>query len=936
MDVELAELDEEGQSGSVSSTIAVAKALINRRAERVQLDRLLADARNGISAAVVLRGEAGVGKSALLDYVLMHAAGCHVVRAAGVESEMELPFATLHQICAPFLNGFERLPPPQRDALGTALGHRSGPPPDRFLVGVAVLGLLSDSAEAQPLVCLVDDVEWIDRASAQVLGFVARRLAAESVVMIFAVRMSVETRDLAGLPELTIGPLADPHARAVLESAITGKLDESVRERILAEARGNPLALQELARAWTPMALAGGFGLPDGASVLAKIEEIFRRDLAPLADDSRRLLLVAAAEPVGDPALVIAAAERIGIPADAADRATASGLLDIDTQVRFRHPLVRSVVYREAPVSQRRAVHGALAEATDPAIDPDRRAWHLAAAASGPDEEIAGELERSAARAQARGGLAAAAAFLDRAVTLTVDPARRAERALVAAQASFQAGAFDPAQRLLAMAEAYPLDEFQGARADLLRGHIAVVLSYGTGVAPLLLRAARRLEPFDLEVARMAYLMAWGAAVMSGHLERGSVLIEICHAIRALPTPAVARPLDLVLDGLALLTTDGRAVATPTLQRAAKAVADMPIEDVLRWGWLAGAPSAATWDADGMRAIFERQVQLVRDAGALAELPLHLNALGGVKALCGDFEGAGLLIAESARVAAATGSQIPPFAELTLKAQQGRQPEAAGLIEATLKHAAAGGQGSGAMAAHVAAAVLYNGLARYGEAAWAAGQVAANALDPWNFVLALPELVEAAVRSGDTELARGALDRLAETTHPAGTDYALGIEARSRALLSSGVTAEQLYRQAIDYLGRTEIRPELARAHLLYGEWLRREGRRVDARDQLRTAHDIFIGIGMEAFAERARHELLATGKRVRKRSVETQDQLTPQETQIARLAGDGRTNPEIGAQLFLSRRTVEWHLRKVFDKLDVRSRRELQEALRRLSPMGS
>jgi DNA-binding CsgD family transcriptional regulator len=921
----------------VSPKPTLAGSLVDRRAECARLDLLVADARTGTSAAVVVRGEAGVGKSALLDYLLLKADGCRVARAAGAESEMELPFAALHQLCLPFLDELERLPGPQRHALGIALGLAGGPAPDRFLVGVAVLSLLSDLAETQPLVCLVDDAHWLDRASAQVLGFVARRLAAESVVFVFAVRASVDTPDLAGLPELTVGPLPDSDARAVLESAIPGRLDDSVRDRILAEARGNPLALLELARAWTPMALAGGFGLPDNASVSAKIEEIFRRRLTPLPEDTRRLLLVAAAEPVGDPALILAAAARLGITAEAAEPATASGLIDIGTQVRFRHPLVRSVVYREAPASHRRVVHAALAAATDATADPDRRAWHLAAAASGPNEEIAAELERSATRAQARGGLAAAAAFLERAVALTNDPTRHAERGLIAAEASFRAGAFDAVPRLLAMAEASQLSGFQSARADLLRGHLAFVVSYARDGAQLLLRAARQLETIDLELARRAYLTAWGAAVTAGHLGQAGVLLEICRAVRALPAPsATAHPLDLVLDGLAQLTTEGHAAATPTLQRAAKAAAEIPVEDVLLWGWLAGAPSAATWDPEGTDVIFERQARIVRDAGALAELPVILNSLGLAKTWSGDFEGARLLIAESDEVAAATGTQIPPFTALSLLARQGREPEASALIEATLKGAIAGGQGIGVMTALWAAAVLNNGLARYEEAAAAASEVIAKAVDPFHSTFVLPELVEAAVRAGDGELARKALERLVETTQPSGTDHALGMEARSRALLSEGTTAERLYREAIERLSRIKRRPDLARAHLLYGEWLRREGRRVDARDQLRTAHDLFLAIGMEAFGERARHELLATGERVRTRSVDTQDQLTPQELQIARLAGDGRTNPEIGAQLFLSRRTVEWHLRKVFDKLDVRSRRELPQALRRATPAAS
>lgn len=913
----------------VGSTTKTSRALAGRRAECARLDQLLADARTGTSAAVVVRGEAGAGKTALLDYLLGNATGCHVARAAGVESEMELPFAALHQLCAPFLNVLERLPAPQRDALGTAFGLVSGAPRDRFLVGVAVLSLFSDSAEAQPVVCLVDDAQWIDRASSQVLGFVARRLAAESVVLIFAARASADTPDLTGVPELTIGPLAEPDARAVLESAISGKLDESVRDRIVAEAHGNPLALLELARAWSPMELAGGFGLPDNASVSAKVEEIFRRYLTPLSDETRRMLLLAAAEPVGDAALIQAAAERVGIPAEAADAANGSGLVDIGTQVRFRHPLVRSVVYREAPLGERRIVHRALAEATDRALDPDRRAWHLAAAASGPDEEVAADLERSAARAQARGGLAAAAAFLDRAVGLTPDPARRTERALTAGQASFQAGAFDAAHRLLVIAEAYPLAEFQAAQADLLHGHLAYVSSYGADAALLLLKAARRLEPFDLDLARSAYITAWAGALVAGYLGGANVLIEISRAARSLPLPSEgAHPLDLVLDGVAQLTIEGHAAAAPTLQRAATAVLEMSVDEALRCGSQAGAPSTLLWD--GSTAVFERNARLIREAGALAELPIYLQEVGLAKTLVGDFEGAAIAIAESDRVAAAIGTPLPPFASLTLLARQGRELEASLLIEATIKQCTAGMQGLPVLAAELAAAVLYNGLGRYGEAASAAAHVTANAGPVALYNWGLPELVEAAVRSGDPDLARDALARLVETTQPAGTDYALGMEARSRALVGEGGAAERLYREAIDRLSRTDIRPEVARAHLLYGEWLRREGRRIDARDQLRTAHDMFIAIGMEAFGERARHELLATGERVRKRTVETQDQLTPQELQIARLASDGRTNPEIGTQLFLSRRTVEWHLRKVFDKLEVRSRRELSEAIRR------
>ena len=906
-----------------------ATSLTDRRAERDALGRLVEAIRASESRVLVLRGDPGVGKTVLLDYLAGQASGsgCRVARVVGVQSEMELAFAGLHQLCAPMLGRAERLPVPQRDALRTAFGISVGPAPDRFFVGLAVLSLLSEVAGERPLICLIDDEQWLDQASAQALGFTARRLGADPVGLVFAAREP--GAELTGLPELEIDGLRDEDARALLESALAGPLDARVRDLIVAETRGNPLALLELPRGLSPAELAGGFGLPGAAPLIGRIEDSFTRQLDALPAQTRRLLALAAADPYGDRSLVWRAAGRLGIPVHVAAPAVEAGLAEFGAQVRFRHPLARLAVYRSAPFADRQQMHAALAEVTDPIADPDRRAWHRAQAAAGPDEEVAVELERSAGRAQARGGLAAAAAFLERSVALTADPARHAERTLAAAQASLQAGAFGKAVDLLATAEAGPLDEFQHARVDLLRGHVAFASGFGSDAPPILLKAARRLQPFDLELARETFLTAWGAAVSAGRLAGGDVLLEVCRAIRALPpAPGDPRPLDLLLDGLALLSTEGRAAATPTLQRAAKALADIPVEDVLRWGW-AVAPAASTlvWDFEGMLAISERQVQLVRDAGALAQLPIHLSALGIARAWIGDFAGADSVIAESDSVAAATGSRLAPFAWLRLRSLQGREAEASALIAAAEERAAAEGQGQAANQAHWATAVLYNGLARYEEAVSAARHAASEILDPWT-MWALPELVEAAARRGETELARDALERLAEATRPCGTDWALGIEARCRALLSDGAPADDLYREAIDRLSPTKLRPELARAHLLYGEWLRREGRRVDAREQLRSAHGMLAAIGMEAFADRARRELIATGEKVRKRSVEMRDQLTPQEEQIARLARDGRTNPQIGAQLFLSARTVEWHLRKIFAKLGIGSRQQLHVAL--------
>ncbi len=892
--------------------------LRGRADECTVLDGLIEGVRQGKSRSLVLRGEAGIGKTALLEYLLETASDVTVLRAEGVESEMELAYASLQQLCAPLLDRLAELPGPQRQSLEIVFGLSEGAPPDRFLVGLAVLTLLAEVAEERPLLCVVDDAQWLDQASALTLAFVARRMLAEPVGIVFAAREP--GRELHDVTQLEVHGLGREEARALLSSAVPFKLDERVRDRIITETRGNPLALLELPRGLTATQLAGGFGLVGAQGLSGRIKESFARRLERLSDDARRLLLVAAADSVGDPLLLVRASDRLGIAVSAVGAET-DGLLAIGAQVVFRHPLVRSAVYQSATVQERRAAHLALAQATDRNADPDRRAWHLAAAAAGPDEQVASDLEHSAGRAQARGGLAAAAAFLERAAALTQDPASRADRALAAAQASLQAGGFDAALSLVATAETGQLGEFQRARADLLRGHVA----FGSGRAPdgprLMLNAARRLEPFDLALARETYLNAWGAASLATHLDGGARLIEISRAIRALPPPpGTPGPLDLLLHGLSLLTIDGHAAATPTLRRAATALADIPVEDVLRWGWASASAPTAAWDDEGLGEISARQVKLVREAGQLSQLPIHLATLAHTRAWFGDFPGAASLIEEVDNVTAATGSHIAPYAVLELRALQGRESEASTPIASAVEQ--------GFPHAHLAAAVLCNGLARYEEAASAARQAAEASFEPWAYVWALPELVEAATRTGDTELAGDALKRLAETAEPCGTDWALGIKARCRAQLSAGETAERLYQEGVERLGHTRLRPELGRAHLLYGQWLRREGRRVDAREQLRAALDQFASIGMEAFAERARKELLATGERARKRAVDARDDLTSQERQIAQLACDGLSNPEIGARLFLSPRTVEWHLRKVFTKLGIRSRHELAYAL--------
>ncbi len=911
--------------------------LTDRHSERGQLDRLVEAVRAGESRSLVVRGDPGVGKTVLLDYLARQASekGCRVARAVGVQTEMELAFAGLHQLCGPMLDHAGRLPGPQRAALQTVFGISTGPPPDRFLVGLAVLSLLSEVAEAQPLICVVDDHQWLDRASAQALGFAARRVAAEPVGLVFAVREP--GGELAGLAELEVTGLRDDDARTLLESALPGPLDERVRDLIVAETHGNPLALLELPKGLTPAELAGGFGLPGAVPLPGRIEESFRRQLEALPDQTRRLMLVAAAEPYGDLALVWRAAGRLGIGAAAATLALDAGLVEFGARVRFRHPLARSASYWAASVRDRQAVHAALAEVTDPVADPDRRAWHRAKAAAGPDEAVAVELEHSAGRAQARGGLAAAAAFLERSVLLTVDPARRAERALAAAQANLQAGAFGPALELLATAESGPLDELQSARVDLLRGEVMFASAVGSVASPLLLKAAKRLDSLDADLARETYLTAWMAALFAGRLAGAGDLPEVSRAARALPPAAGPRPVDLVLDGLALLVTDGPAAAAPTLRQAVSAFSGpgISVADELRWGWLAQGTASALWDDDAWHTMLVRQVRVARDAGALERLPLLLASLGTAVAWSGDFAAAAALVAEADVVCEATGSRAAPFTAMMLAALRGLESEAAELIEATIAEATAGGQGIAVAYAHWTAAILANGLGHYGAALAEATAASEDTATLYISMWALPELIEAAARTGNTLVADQALERLTDFTRAGGTDFGLGIEARCRALLSEPETAEGLYREAIGRLGRTRLRPELARAHLLFGEWLRRENRRVDARAELRAAHDLLDATGMAAFAERARRELLATGETARRRTAETAVELTAQEVHIARMAVDGKTNVEIGAQLFLSARTVEWHLRKVFTKLGIGSRRELRRALADLAPVG-
>ena len=912
------------EAGVARGPMSTQNTLRGRDDESAVLDRLIDTVRGGESRTLVLRGEPGIGKSALLEYVVGRASGCRVMRAAGVEHEMELPYAGLHQLCSPVLDLLEKLPGPQRDALATAFGLNAGQAPDRFIVGLAVLGLLSEVAEEQPLVCVVDDAQWLDKASALSLGFVARRLLAEPIGLVFAVREPSALQELTGLEELSIGGLSEEDARVLLDSALLGRLDERVRDRLVAESHGNPLALLELPWGLTPDQLAGGFGLTD-VPLASRIEQSFLRRFESLPIESRRLLLIAAAEPFGDVSLLWRAANRLGLGPDATAPAEAAGLVQLGALVRFRHPLVRSAVYRAASLPDREEAHRALADSIDADADPDSRAWHRAQGAPGPDEEVAVELERSADRAQSRGGIAAAAAFLERAATLTQDPARRTERALNAAQAKLHAGAFESAAALLAMAEAGPLDELSRARIDLLHAKIAFTQNRGGEAPGLLLAAARRLEHLDVALARETYLEAAAAAVFAGHLALGPGLREVGEAARAAPQPQLPRVPDRVLDALAVRLADSYSAAAPMMKEALGALCDedISVQEALRWLWVGSVIAGDLWDHERWHVVATRQVAIVREAGALSELPAALDSRAFVHFFAGELAAAASLVEEVGTVSAAIGRNPARVGPLALAAWGGHEREARMLIDAMMSEAVPRGQGVAVTITHWLHAVLCNGLGRY-EEALAAAQAAARHEVEFGSRRALVELVEAAARSGSNELGTDALERLSEATRASGTDWALGLEARSRALLSEGDTAEQLYREAIERLSRTRVRLELARAQLVCGEWLRRENRRVDAREHLRAAHDAFSRMGAEAFADRARRELRATGETIRKRIEETRDVLTPQEAQVARLAREGFSNPDIGTRLFISPRTVQYHLHKVFLKLDISSRNEL------------
>ncbi len=905
--------------------------LVDREAEKQELDGLLAAVREGLSGAVVLRGEAGIGKTALLEYAVGSAADMRIARAVGIESEMELGFAGLHQLLVPFVGGLERLPGPQREALGSAFALIDGPAPNLFLVGLATLTLLADAARKRPVLCVFDDAQWLDQASAGALGFVARRLFADRIGMLFAVRETgTGPAALEGVSELPVGGLPDDDARELLASVAVGGLDQRTADRIVSETGGNPLALVELGVELSAPQLAGRSPLPEPLPLGRRLEERFVSRVRTLPHETQTLLLLASAQQHGDPEQLWRAAASLGVGREAGDLPELDRLITFAPWVTFGHPLVRSAVYQGATGRARRRAHDALAAACDPERDPDRRAWHLASAAVGPNEEVAAELERSAERARGRGGWASNAAFLHRSAELTPDARRRAERELAAARARLMAGDPVGARTLLEQAEPRLGDPLARAQARRLEGEIRLGTGHIGESAAILLEAARGFEPLDTRLACDTLLEALQAAIVAGRFASGAGVLDVLRAAGDVPPRAESEAMiaDLLLDGSAA-RAEGRSREAAVLFR--RAIEALGTADDLRWFALGDFAAADLLDDEARRALSSRWVKLARDQGALTSLALALAFLGSDETLAGRFRSADASHAEIREISAATGDERMTgrarSADLTTLAWCGREAEVRAAAAATTRDCTERRSGFGLGAVNRALTLLEVGLGNYAAALSSALGIYAEDLLAVG-TLILPEIVEAGARCGDYQAAAAALDRLSERALAGDAAFGLGLLARSRALLAEDTLADGFYREAIDYLSRCDTAPELARAHLLYGEWLRRQRRRTDARDQLRTAHEMFDSIGVEAFASRARTELLATGEHPRPRTDQTRDELTPHEERIAQLASEGASNQEIAAQLFISPSTVAYHLRKIFLKLNVRSRAQLARSL--------
>jgi DNA-binding CsgD family transcriptional regulator len=914
--------------------IASGQPLVGRAEETHALECVLGEVRDGLSGVLVLRGETGTGKTALLDWAAGQAGDMQVARVTGVKSEMDLGFAGLHLLLVPFLSGLERLPAPQRVALECAFGLVAGPVPDRFLVSLAALTLLTDAAAQRPVWCVVDDAQWLDRVSGEVLGFVARRLHADRMGMVFAVGDGQgSAAAVADLPELTVGGLPDEAAGELLAARAGGPVDPRVRDQILAEAAGNPLALIEITAELNAGELSGAVSLTRPLRSGGRLEELYLSQVQALPGDAQLLLLLAAADQLGKPDKIWKAAAQLGTGPEAAELPAMERLVSWVPEIRFRHPLVRSAAYYAASPAVRRRAHHALAAASDPELDPDRRAWHLAQAASGPDEQVAAELEDSADRARRRGGWASGATFLERAARLTPDQGRRAQRLLQAGEARLMAGQIPAARVLVKQAAPCLADPLARGHARRLEGLILFRAGELAEAPPVLLDAAQLIAPYDPRLARDTLREALDTVQLSGGSSCGPA--EVLRAARLMPKVEGSEIAigDLLLDGFSALAEGRDEAGVDLLRRALAPLAGVGAFSDEAIGCFETIALAAyqLYDDAALHELTERCLAAARARGAFTMVLPGLVFMAHSQLLAGRFAAAEATVAEGRALAGSMGcrAHLVGFAcaELAALAWRGREKDACRLADQMLPELAGQGVALEIGPVNQALAVLELGQGRYREAAQRAF---GDYTEPPALTFA-PEaevMIEAAVRCGDREAASLALKAFTPRALACGTNWALGLLARCRALLAADDQAEGDYRLAIEHLRQCRIAPQLARSHLLYGEWLRRQHRRREARDQLRTACQMFEALDMQGFAGRARAELLATGERARRRNVGTQDVLTPQEAQVARLASEGASNAEIAARLFISAATVDYHLRKVYRKFGITSRVRLAQVL--------